>query len=562
MRNPIFHFILRVLLLALFALGGFVSGSWLAIRQRRDALLTAFPSAPATSRPPLIAGTEGPFRTEEEAFTAVFSAHLEPDRLRRGFELSEALERLDAAQCAALVVRVAKLRRKECEELIGPLLARWNEIDAESVQAWARPYVERAFATGRSGDLDETVLLAWARADPERALAEALKSPQRESSRWLAISAAQALAGENAAAKIAKLAALPAGPLREQALAEGFKEWAKKDPASAYGRLALLAPGPDFERTRSEILKSWASKDPPAALAQVCALLPDLPPGLSGASLVNRIALNAGHKDARLALEWAVDLPESLRSEATTAALLAWAQKDAIAALDWARAHGVPLDARTKGATDGYLGQFGTGLLGAALRDDDSEKVLAWLRKLPADEDRGRLLAGAIRARPNAAGRALLGELPPAEQIVTVQAFAYLFSREDPDAILSWAQSLPPGVVREEAIAAVIASAADRFPEAIDSMIEKVASGPDRDAALRGHVLAQSDRDPAKAIEIAGRIGNHGMREQAFRIIANGWLQRDASAAEAWLASTPELAPETKAALLRSHHEWRADYGN
>ena len=30
-----------------FAFGGFAGGSWLAIRQRRDALLTAFPSAPA-----------------------------------------------------------------------------------------------------------------------------------------------------------------------------------------------------------------------------------------------------------------------------------------------------------------------------------------------------------------------------------------------------------------------------------------------------------------------------------------------------------------------------------
>ena len=323
-------------------------------------------------------------------------------------------------------MRVAKLRQEEWEDLLGPLLARWKELDAESVQAWAQPYVERAFATGRSGGLDENVLIAWAGADPERALAEALKSPLRGSSRWLAMHAAEALAGENPAAQIAQLAALPAGPLREQALAEGFAGMGEEGPASAYGQLALLAPGPDFERTRSEILTIWASKDPAAALAQVRASLPDLPPGLSGASLVNRIVLNAGRKDARLALEWAVDLPESLRSDATTAALLAWAPKEPIAALDWARAHGVPLDARTQGASDDY-GSFEAGLLGAALRGDDSEKVLAWLRKLPADEDRGRLLAEAIRARPNAAGRALLGELPLAEQIATVQAFAYSF---------------------------------------------------------------------------------------------------------------------------------------
>jgi len=73
-------------------------------------------------------------------------------------------------------------------------------------------------------------------------------------------------------------------------------------------------------------------------------------------------------------------------------------------------------------------------------------------------------------------------------------------------------------------------------------------------------VNGESYRDSAKALEIAGRIGDRGMREQAFRIIAGHWLYRDTSAAEAWLASTPELTPETKAALLRSRDEWRADY--
>jgi hypothetical protein len=89
-------------------------------------------------------------------------------------------------------------------------------------------------------------------------------------------------------------------------------------------------------------------------------------------------------------------------------------------------------------------------------------------------------------------------------------------------------------------------------------------SRPDRTAmlTLRGYVNGESYRDPAKAIEIAGRIGDPGMREQAFRIIANSWLYRDTPAAETWLANTPELTPETKAALLRNRHEWRADYGN
>jgi hypothetical protein len=61
---------------------------------------------------------------------------------------------------------------------------------------------------------------------------------------------------------------------------------------------------------------------------------------------------------------------------------------------------------------------------------------------------------------------------------------------------------------------------------------------------------------------VAGRIGDRGMREQAFRNIAKLWLYWDTPAAETWLANTPELTPETKAALLRNRHEWRADYGN
>ncbi len=543
----------RFALAALLAVAGFGAGGWLAIQRRAEGILAAYPATGATIAPRLPVGTDAHFQNDEEAGSAVFSACREKDGMRRNYDLYEAIQRLDASQFAAITKRVAKLSRDEQQELMEPLMARWVELDRDAATAWARPLFERA--DGSQYGLKEIVRNAWARAAPEEALAEALKRPNSAASSALVYAATAALAGDNPAAQIDRLAALPTGKLRDQALQTCLSEWGKKDPAAAYAQIGRLGPGQGFESARGEVLKAWAGKDAPAALAQLRALVPGLSVGISGSALVNRVISAAAGKDPAAALEWARSLPESMQTQAMASALVAWAPGDPVAALEWARAHGLPLDA-TGWSADGLATNVegGQAVLESAMTID-GDTAIEWLRKLPAGEERSRFLARAIRQNPSESSRALLGELLPADQVQAAQWLAWRVSSEDPAQALQWAQTLPSGLAREEAISGVISSRVGRFPKDIDALVAKFAPGSDHDAAYGGYAVSLIWRDPEKGIQMAQKITDPADREQTLRAVVGGWLSRDTSAAQAWLDATPELTPEAKAVLLREHRE-------
>jgi hypothetical protein len=539
--------------LVLAGLAGFGVGAWLAANQRAVSLAPAFSTSTAPSAPLQQGGPRGPFQNEEEAASAIFSTLQEKDPLRRGYDLFEAIQRLDAPQVAALTAQVAKLNWSVQEQLIDPLLMRWAELDREAATAWARPFLEHARLGNWS--IEDRVLNAWCRAAPEQALVAALKRPYSDVSAAMIYAATCALAGDNPAAQIDRLDALPAGRLRDDALATGLLEWAKKDAAAAYAQLARLGRGRVFENVRERVLKEWVGKDSAAALAQLNTLVPGLSAGINGSGLVNQVVRVAAETSPATALEWASSLPDSLRLDATAAGLVAWAPKEPIAALEWARSHGIPLDVKMRD----YFGEgrdldAAQPLISAAM-EAEGDKTIEWLRDLPRGEERGWLLARAIQEKPTEIGRALFSELPIEEQSAIAGNMASGF--EDIEAGLQWAQNLAPRGARLEVIAGIALNNTQRFPNAVEAFIDNFAPGPDRDSALRGYVGAQWNQ-PEKGIEIAARIMTPDIREQAFRQVASSWLYRDAVAAQSWLATTSELTPETKAILLRTFRESQA----
>src|SRR4051794_26626055 len=88
---------------------GFAGGLWLssAPRGKPPASISPAIARSATASPDTTSSSV--FASEQEAVTAILSAHLEKDRLRRGFELYRALQRVNSSQVAALVERVIKL---------------------------------------------------------------------------------------------------------------------------------------------------------------------------------------------------------------------------------------------------------------------------------------------------------------------------------------------------------------------------------------------------------------------------------------------------------------------
>jgi hypothetical protein len=60
---------------------------------------------------------------------------------------------------------------------------------------------------------------------------------------------------------------------------------------------------------------------------------------------------------------------------------------------------------------------------------------------------------------------------------------------------------------------------------------------------------------PSHALEFARQVNYPATRESALERIAKNWLDRDKSAARAWIASAPELSAEQKRVQLRLAEE-------
>ena len=527
---------------------GFAGGSWLAFDRRLSALSALAAGTSGEPADEFRVESKPAYRSMDDAASAVFGAHLEADMLHRGFALYEALAGLSAEQVGELVQRVSSFPASQRKGLLGPLLRRWQELDPDAAEAWARPALERAFAGPGVRGLDQEILFAWTEAAPERALAEALRRPHSRMSEHVIWRSVQALSGTNAQAQIERLSGLPPGRMRDRALRTCLSEWAKQDAASAYAQISHLPAGAERDQARMNILSEWAKVDSRAALGRLRDLLPELQAELQGNPLLNRVLGDAASHDPRGAAAFAATLPRSMRIPAIVSALNGWIRQDPIAALEWARDQGIPLDSR--GANDDLHMFAHTELIRGAV-SVNGEKVIEWLRRLPAGGERDRLLGLAAQSAKPELAAGLFHELPSSEQLRVVGLMAWGKGNEDPDAAVRWAREMSSPEVRAAALARVVPAYAERFPSKLDALLESLPAGRERDAALRGCASGIAWRDPEKALAFAERITTSNVREQAFRIVARSWLSHDKPAATAWLAQTPELSAATKANYLR-----------
>jgi hypothetical protein len=541
----------RLFFIASVGVAAFVCGAWFARTRNASSganiVATAGETHRAVADKPRFA-QKFPFNSLDDAVSGVFAAHLEEDKLHRAFLLYEALARIDSDQIAQLVEKVAGLRDSEREGLLAALLQRWQKMDPIAAEAWARPAIERAYATGGGEALDREILMAWIDAAPEKALAEALRRTNSTGAEQVARQAIHLLAGSDPSAQLEFLTALPAGPLRDGGLRQCLAQWAEENPAAAYAQIDRIPPGPTRDQARIDVLSSWAKADSAGALARLRELLPELQAGLQGSVVVNRVLAKVAAGDPRTAAEWAASLPEEMRMPATVNALNAWLQNGAVEALEWAHANGIPLDAR--GFSDD-IGMFAHNELVRQAVSRDGEKVIEWLRRLPAGSERDRLLAIAAESAPPQLGVEIFNELPPSEQLKTLRLMAWSKTRQDPEAALGWARAIVAPEVRTAALTGVMREYSERVPSKVEAVLTQLA-GPDRDAALLGCATSAAWRNPEQALALAGRIATPDAREQAFRLAAGSWLSQNRAAAEAWLSQTQELSPATKAYLLRS----------
>lgn len=549
-----------VLPLAVFGLG-LAAGSWFSIQRRAVNFAAGIDQQVkelAHVKGVRLAERRQRVATREDLIVEVMSAVVEKDNLLRAHQLHDLLGGLDVTELGDLFQRTLRLEDHERrEEVLIAVLTRWAAIDPAGATAAARPYLDRARRLGFYAyrSLDVAVAQAWAAAMPEAALAEAANAPDAPWAMRLASRALFEGYADDPARQFEALLRLPPGRARDQFTESVLNIQAKKDPAGAETHLDLLHDPAQRSRLQSEILGSLARSDPTAALARLAALGPELTAGMAGTQLVNAVLREAARQDPAAALAVVDGLPEELRSQAIGAALVGWAGKSPIAALDWAVAHGLDVADLKAVSFMGPNGNVGWNSLLMTAFDTDSAKAFEWLRAQPASPGRDTLLRDGIWRGTVDQKLALYAELTPESQASEVWTLVSGMNREDPKRAEAWVAALPAGPKRSAAILSLVSGQAQAAPDRTDIITNAWAPGPDRDAALRGVAGSLASNDPLRAIAIANQVTNVTSREIVLEDIARSWLRRDETAARAWIARAPELSAEQRRVIIRQFQE-------
>lgn len=510
-----------ILLFIVFALG-FAAGAWLGIGQRADTFAAGVErrlaeDARATPAPAVDTGRA--FSTDDEMLTAVMSAVAEEEPLLRAHRLQGALGHLSSAKLAALFARAVRVEDRERRDaLLSTLLTRWSALDPTGATAAVRPYLRYRSSNGPYG-LEAAVCMAWAHAQPEAALAE--RDPAR---------------------RFDALARLPAGRTRSMFVAEAIRKLSETDCAAAESHLDLLSDPLGRERLRVELLGKLAERDPAAALARLAA-------GKSSLGLASAVLRAAAKRDPAAALATLDAVPEELRSRATGAALVGWAEKEPRAALEWAVAHGIKVSEAlcVDGAASAKM------LITTALANDRAETV-AWLLAQPVSRERDALLRAAVWYGTTQQRLDAYAEMTPAGRPHAAGELVEAIYRESSEHATAWVSDLPASSERAAAVRGLVEVQAKNAPERADTLAS--AWPADRDAALAGLAAGLTEKaQPLRAAEFARQIGASDARERAIERVMISWRYSDPSAARAWLASAAETSPEQKRVLLRKIDE-------
>lgn len=378
----------------------------------------------------------------------------------------------------------------------------------------------------------------WAKLDPD-GLVNLLWTPNgpRDAENMLAEEAARELVRRNPEAALAKLDQIPGG-LRRVILANTMVvTLAKENPARAAVYLTEhrdLGVNPGLF---GAVAKAWASQDPAAAL------------------------------------RWAETVPASqAREEGLNGAWQGWAEHDpAAAAAEISRSPAVRF---SQSVWQGVAASFVA---------KDAEAALRWIESLPRKEDREMALTRFNPTIQQMGGGEQMLELikkipfESTKENVARNA-AYEIARDDPGKALAWAEQLPTGSARNEALNAVIREMALRMPA---RAVEYVTSMPEsslRTGLMQRVVGDWAGQDPASVMawlrqlppseerdSLASEAGGAARRYDPVRgaqwldlltipekrshfvqTLAGAWATTDGAAAAEWVGNLPDASLHTQ----------------
>lgn len=243
---------------------------------------------------------------------------------------------------------------------------------------------------------------------------------------------------------------------------------------------------------------------------------------------------------------------------ATNTILTTWASQDPEAAIRWAETNhsGEGANPYMPGIIRAIAGNDplrATQLITAMPRSEERGQALdamlphllrqggdatrAWIDGLTDDALRGGAMMRAADqlAATDPAGTAawLLANPGEASQRRMDDVYS-AWAQKDEQAAISSLATLPAGEDRSNALRGVVSSVAVRDPKAAVTMMDRYPNDV-TDRVVQNFVWHSFGNDPSTAITQIGRINDQGERERMYGRTLEAWMQRDASAAQAWM---------------------------
>ena len=373
-------------------------------------------------------------------------------------------------------------------------------------------------------------------------------------------------------------------PAAETSRAEAAESGASRATAvredAAEARRTARSPRPDREKP--------ATKDRLARLEAI--VRGENPLERNRALLAFLDGLGPGDFEGAIAQFRSLGITESRTGEYALL-LTAWAQADPLSALDYAQKNtgggfaqdtiltswaATDPDAAIRWARGNYQGDgpnpFIPGII-RGLAQSDPTRATELLASLPRSEDRGKaldfMLPHLLEQGSEATRNWISGLTDEALRNGAMIRAADRLAASDPEATASWLlanpgqaadrrmddvystwagkdqqaalssfSALPPGQARSNALRGVVSTVATDDVQAALSLMDRYPADVN-DRLVQNFVWHALGSDPATAASQIPRIADEGQRDQTYRRMLGNWMERDPTAAQAWMQVNP-----------------------
>ncbi len=311
----------------------------------------------------------------------------------------------------------------------------------------------------------------WLRADAPAALAWAKSLPDIDRAPAME-SALFELARRDPLQVIELAQQTLSGPALERTLFHALQLMTADDPSAAAGLVRLLPAGETQTRAALDVARGLAVKDPAAALAFVG----QLPAGSAQTLALNNALTSWAATAPAAAGQYVAGLPAGPAQDAAAAHLAALLAIDPVNALAWANALGAA------SARDAALIR-----IASTWAQADAPAASRWASAQPPGPTMTTALGGALSywlLVDAPAVRNFVSELPASSQPAAAASVAPQLAQRDPAATIAWAQTLVAPAAREAAVTAAYSRWLDNAPAAARAWLATANLSPE----LRGRL--------------------------------------------------------------------------